>query len=97
MEVRKVKRRKQVQLARLPEEQLKQYRLLMMQLERAWASGTDEETLRQEYGQLRLDRAIGRAVYLSYSEAELLNILRDTQRQLGRAPAQKEVFFLYRM
>ena len=95
-EVRTVKRRKHALPARLLPEQLKQYRLAIGRMERSWVSGTDEEVLREEYRQLRLDRGIGRAVYLSYSDPELLDLLRSRQQQLGRAPAQKEVFFLYR-
>ena len=54
-EVEKVKRRKHTQPARLPREQLEQYRLLIVRLEQDWANGAAEEFLRQEYRQLRLD------------------------------------------
>ena len=96
-EVSEVKQRKQAHPAHLSAESLSKYQSLISRLSRAWSNGVPEDTLRQEYLQLRLDRGTGRAVYLSYSDAELLDILREAQRQLGRAPTQKEVFFLYRM
>lgn len=50
----------------------------------------------KRYHVLTLSDGLGRAVYLSYSDEELLDILRQTAQRLGQAPTQSDVFFLYR-
>lgn len=40
--------------------------------------------------------AEGRGLYQSYSDEELLDILRGAAAELGRLPSQKEVFCVYR-
>ncbi len=39
---------------------------------------------------------MGQAVYLSFSDEELLELLRQEAKRLGHSPAQKEVFWVYR-
>lgn len=55
-----------------------------------------EDAMREAYKMLLLDAGLGRAVCASYSDQELLDVLRDSAECLGRAPTQNEVFFLYR-
>lgn len=40
--------------------------------------------------------AVGKAVYKSYGDEELLQMLRRYAHQLGHAPAQKEVYWIFR-
>lgn len=91
-----VKRRKTTRPAKLSQAELETYKEQIGTLAAAWAKGLDEALLMAQYRALRLDQRIGRAVYLSYSDQELLDALRETARRVGRAPVQKEVFFLYR-
>lgn len=49
------------------------------------------------YASLTLSSGLGRAVYNSYSDEDLLSIIHDTASRLGRAPTQNEVFSLYRI
>jgi len=39
---------------------------------------------------------IGQAIYLSFSDEELLELLKVEAKRLGHSPAQKEVFWVYR-
>ena len=59
-------------------------------------SGDQEEELRAHYQMLTLSSSLGMAVYSSYSDRDLLDVLRDTASRIGRAPTQDEIFFLYR-
>lgn len=38
----------------------------------------------------------GKRLYASYSDEELLDILRDTANELGHIPSQREIFCVYR-
>lgn len=49
------------------------------------------------YASLTLSSGLGRAVYNSYSDEDLLSIIHDAASRLGRAPTQNEVFSLYRI
>lgn len=40
--------------------------------------------------------SMGQAIYLSFSDDELLDLLRLEAKRLGHSPAQKEVFWVYR-
>ena len=60
------------------------------------ASGDQEKELRAHYQALTLSSSLGMAVYSSYSNGDLLDVLRDTASRMGRAPTQGEIFFLYR-
>ena len=42
------------------------------------------------------DGPAGRALYASFSDEELLEVLRSSAERLGRNPTQKEVFCVYR-
>lgn len=39
---------------------------------------------------------IGQAVYRSFSDGELFELLRESAKRLGHSPAQKEIFWIYR-
>lgn len=60
-------------------------------------SPEQEQQLREQYKMLTLSYGLGKAVYASYSNEELLSVLRQTAAQIGHSPAQHEVFFLYRI
>ncbi len=59
-----------------------------------------DDTCRREWVDTSLWREYmgetGRRLYESFTDEELLDILRDTAQALGHAPAQKEVFCVYR-
>ena len=42
------------------------------------------------------DSDIGRQIYLSYTDEELLELLRSAARRLGRSPTQKDIYCVYR-
>lgn len=42
------------------------------------------------------DRLEGKAIYESYTDEMLLELLREKARELGRSPAQREIFWVYR-
>ena len=60
------------------------------------SSGAQEKELRMRYRSLTLSSGLGMAIYSSYSDRDLLAVLRDTASRIGRAPTQDEIFFLYR-
>ena len=49
------------------------------------------------YQSFTLSSGIGKAIYASYSDQELLDVLREAAIRIGRAPTQGEIFFLYRI
>jgi hypothetical protein len=81
--------------------QLKRYRMMLEELsERQLPSGEDpnkaERELIREWRDFIPDRALGRQLSESYSNEELLEILRDAYRRNGRVPAKKDIFCFYR-
>ena len=96
--VKTVSKRRQARPARLTPQEAERYRNII----RKWAQQappehTDRGQLPMAYAALTLSSGLGRAVYASYSDEELLDILRDTAQRIGRAPTQNEVFSLYRI
>lgn len=45
------------------------------------------------YQSFTLSSGIGKAIYASYSDQELLDVLREAANRIGRAPTQGEIFF----
>lgn len=96
-EVRTVRRKRSARPAPLTEQETAQYRRLIDLLAHRPDALAAEDELRAQYQFLGLSGGVGKAVYASYSDAELLAALRRTAEGLGRPPAQHEVFFLYRI
>lgn len=44
-----------------------------------------------------LDTPRGKQIYRSFTDEELLDVLRDTAKELGHSPAQKEIFWALRI
>lgn len=44
------------------------------------------------YQSFTLSSGIGKAIYASYSDQELLDVLREAANRIGRAPTQGEIF-----
>lgn len=59
--------------------------------------GTQGEKRGVPHPSLSLSSGLGRAVYASYSDEALLDVLRASAARIGRAPTQSEVFSLYRI
>lgn len=96
--VRTVSRRRQARPANLTPQEAEQYRNMIQKWARqAPQEHTDSGEPGKSYPSFTLSSGLGRAVYASYSDEELLDILRDTALQIGRAPTQKDVFSLYRI
>lgn len=96
--VRTVSKRRQARAARLTPQEAEWYRDMI----RNWAQ-QDLPGRRESaepymtHADLTLSSGLGRAVYESYSDQDLLDVLRDTSSRIGRAPTQEEVFSLYRI
>ncbi len=99
--MRAVSKRRMARPMSLTPEETDHYRRLIEELaeqaEQALNTQQAEERMYKRYHFLTLSDGLGRAVCLGYSDEELLEILRQTARKLGRAPTQNEVFFLYRI
>lgn len=85
---------------KLAAEQLKTYRSRIAEkASHAYRSGDKNAVswcdgiLWKEYS---ADSGIGRQIYASFSDEELLDLLREVARRLGRKPTQKEVYCVYR-
>lgn len=96
-----VSKRRQARPAKLTPQEAERYRNMIQQLAQQnppeyMVSGDQEEELRAHYQTLTLSSSLGMAVYSSYSDRDLLDVLRDTASRIGRAPTQDEIFFLYR-
>ena len=92
-----VSKRRQARPARLTPQEAEQYRNLIQK----WAQQAPPEYAdngeKHPYTSLTLSSGLGRAVYASYSDEDLLAVLHDAASRLGRAPTQDEVFSLYRI
>ena len=92
-----VSKRRQARPARLTPQEAEQYRNLIQK----WAQQAPPEYAdngeKHPYASLTLSSGLGRAVYASYSDEDLLAVLHDAASRLGRAPTQDEVFSLYRI
>ena len=95
--VKTVSKRRQARPARLTPQEAEQYRNLIQK----WAQQAPPEYVdngeKHPYTSLTLSSGLGRAVYASYSDEDLLAVLHDAASRLGRAPTQDEVFSLYRI
>ena len=95
--VKTVSKRRQARPARLTPQEAEQYRNLIQK----WAQQAPPEYAdngeKHPYTSLTLSSGLGRAVYASYSDEDLLAVLHDAASRLGRAPTQDEVFSLYRI
>jgi hypothetical protein len=85
---------------KLAAEQLKTYRsLIAEEASHAYRSGDKnavswcDGNLWKEYS---ANSAIGRQIYASFTDKELLELLREIARRLGCKPTQKEVYCVYR-
>lgn len=96
-EVRTVRGKRSARPAPLTDQEVARYRRLIDILAHRPDALAAEEELRAQHQFLGLSSGIGKAVYASYSDEELLAALQRTAEGLGRAPAQHEVFFLYRV
>lgn len=93
-----VSRRRQARPARLTPQEAEQYRNMIQKWARqALAEHADNGEKCIPYASLTLSGGLGRAVYESYSDKDLLAVLHDAASRLGRAPTQDEVFSLYRI
>lgn len=97
-----ISKRRKAGLAKLTSEQAEQYRQMIWKLAQQFVPGApdaklQEERLRVQYKSLLLADSLGKAVCASYSDQELLDILREIADGLGHAPTQEETFFLYRV
>lgn len=96
--VNKLRAARSVQLT--PDEVTQYHRLIQALARRSEADPPRaremEVQLRQKYQSLTLSNGLGKAVYASYSDEQLLETLRQTADHVGHAPTQNEVFFLYR-
>ena len=96
--VRTVSRRRQARPANLTLQEAEQYRNMIQKWARqAPQEQTDSGEKERSYPAFTLSSGLGRAVYASYSDEELLDILRGTALQIERAPTQRDVFSLYRI
>ena len=59
-------------------------------------SETESEASEEELDEYSLQTAAGKLLYESFTDEELLNVVRKTAEQLGHSPAQREVFWVYR-
>lgn len=96
--VKTVSKRRQARPDRLAPQEAEQYRNMIQK----WAQqvpteDTGNSEKRMPYASLTLSSGLGRAVYASYSDEDLLAVLHDAASRLGRAPTQNEVFSLYRI
>lgn len=96
--VKTVSKRRQARPARLTPQEAEQYRNMIQK----WArqvppEDTDNGEKSMPYASLTLSSGLGRAVYASYSDEDLLAVLHNVASRLGRAPTQNEVFSLYRI
>ena len=93
-----VSKRRQARPAILTPQEAERYRNMIQKWARqAPPEHTDSGKERMPYASLTLSGGLGRAVYASYSDADLLAVLHDVASRLGRAPTQNEVFPLYRI
>lgn len=93
-----VSRRRQARPARLTPQEAEQYRNMIQKwVRQALAEHADNGEKCIPYASLTLSGGLGRAVYESYSDEDLLAVLHDAASRLGRAPTQDEVFSLYRI
>lgn len=88
--------------AQLTPQQISQYHEMIRALAKEFVPDSpdckaQEAQMRVQYQSLLLSDRLGKAVYASYSDAELLDALRETAERLGRAPTQEETFFVYRV
>lgn len=93
-----VSRRRQARPARLTPQEAEQYRNMIQKwVRQALAEHAENGEKCIPYASLTLSGGLGRAVYESYSDEDLLAVLHDAASRLGRAPTQDEVFSLYRI
>ena len=59
-------------------------------------SETESEASEEELDEYSLQTAAGKLLYESFTDEELLNVVRKTAERLGHSPAQREVFWVYR-
>lgn len=99
LEVEIVKKRRMLQPMQLTPEEAAQYRKRIAEIAKQAAQNPQDEEvqLREQYQRFTLSHGLGRAVYASYSDEELMQILCWTADELGHVPAQHDVFFLYRI
>ena len=96
--VKTVSKRRQARAARLTPQEAERYRNMIQKwAQQASLEHTDGDEQSMPYTSLTLSGGLGRAVYESYSDEALLDILRDTAQRIGRVPTQSEVFSLYRI
>lgn len=55
-----------------------------------------EQILISQWRDLVPDKPLGKQLYESYPDEELIEILREAYRRLGRTPVQKDIFCFYR-
>ncbi|MFQ8761724.1 MAG: hypothetical protein ACLSAF_21965 [Intestinimonas sp.] len=55
-------------------------------------SETESEASEEELDEYSLQTAAGKLLYESFTDEELLNVVRKTAERLGHSPAQREVF-----
>lgn len=92
-----VSKRRQARPAKLTPQEAERYRNMIQE----WAQQAPERPADRgeqciPYAFLTLSSGLGRAIYASYSDEALLEILRDTASHIGHVPTQNEVFSLYR-
>lgn len=93
-----VSKRRQARPAKLTPQEAERYRSMIREwVQQAPVGPTDSGEQYMPYAALTLSSGLGRAVYASYSDEALLDILRDTSSRVGHAPTQSEVFPLYRI
>ena len=86
-------REKIKRLPHLTEDQLQRYQ---REIEHLAARAVSTQVIREQYREYLPDKPLGRAICMSYGKEELSAVLLECAQRLGHAPAQHEVFPLYR-
>lgn len=75
------------------------YRQQISAMADAWIPGDEvqEAACRALHPEFSVASGLGRAICASYSDRMLMELLHQTAERLGHAPAQSEVFYLYRI